>query len=76
MKKKFEFDSKLHKVTTVDCLECEHFYTGACDANAGGCKAYEPTRKITLDKDVKTIKAITKVILGFVTLLFLYVLFF
>lgn len=76
MKKRFDLNHKTNKATVIDCLECENYYTGACDARDGGCGAYEPTRKITLDKDVKTIKTITKVILGIVSLLCLYVLFF
>lgn len=76
MKKRFDLGNKTNKATVIDCLECENYYTGACDANAGGCNAYTPTRKITLDKDVKTIKTITKVILGIITVLFLYVLIF
>lgn len=76
MKKRFDLGNKSNKATVIDCLDCENYYTSACDGNAGGCNAYVPTRKITLDKDVKSIKAITKVILGIVTLLFLYVLFF
>lgn len=63
MKKKFDFDTKSNKATVIDCLDCEHYYTGACDANAGGCNAYTPTRKITMDKDIHTIKGICKAIL-------------
>lgn len=56
MKKKFDFESTTNKATIIDCLDCENYYTGACDGGAGGCNAYTPTRKITLSEDIKTIK--------------------
>ena len=56
--KRFDLNNKCNKATTVDCLECEHYYTSACDGNAGGCKSYIPTRKITMEKDIKHIKAL------------------
>lgn len=58
MKKKFDFDTTTKTTTVIDCLECENYYTGACDANAGGCNAYKPTRKITMEKDIKLIKGL------------------
>jgi hypothetical protein len=58
MKKRFDSDTNIKKVTTIDCLECEHYYTGACDAQSGGCDAYTPTRKITMDKDIRLIKTL------------------
>lgn len=56
MKKKFDFEDKTKTATVIDCMDCEHYYTGACDARAGGCNSYEPTRKITMAEDIKTIK--------------------
>lgn len=56
-KKKFEFESTTKKATIIDCLECENYYTGACDGRAGGCDDYTPTRKITMEKDIREIKA-------------------
>lgn len=58
MKKKFDFDTTTKTTTVIDCLECENYYTGACDANAGGCNAYTPTRKVTMEKDIRYIKAL------------------
>lgn len=54
--KKFEFDNKCSHTNVIDCMECEHYYTGACDGRAGGCDDYAPTRKITMDADIRTIK--------------------
>lgn len=55
-KKKFDFGTNTNKATIIDCLDCEHYYTGACDANAGGCNAYTPTRSIKMAEDIKSIK--------------------
>ena len=57
MKKRFDTNNT-NKASVIDCLECENYYTGACDANAGGCNAYTPTRKITMEKDIQHIKAL------------------
>lgn len=54
--KKFDFTNKPKKATVIDCLECENYYTGACDARAGGCGDYTPTRKITMTEDIKRIE--------------------
>ena len=59
MKRRFDNGKPTNKATVVDCLECEHYYTSACDGNAGGCKAYTPTRKITLEDDIRFIKALS-----------------
>lgn len=59
MKKMFDFAKKTTKATIIDCMDCENYYTGACDGNAGGCKAYTPTRKITMDRDIRFIKRLT-----------------
>lgn len=59
MKKKFDFDNKSKKSVIIDCLDCENYYTGACDGGAGGCDAYTPTRKITMEKDIRLIKGLT-----------------
>ena len=67
MKKKFDFDTKSNKATVIDCFDCENYYTGTCDAKAGGCNAYTPTRKITMEKDIRTIIALCKAILIIVT---------
>lgn len=56
MKKKFDFDNKTVHTAIIDCLDCENYYTGACDGNAGGCNAYTPTRNITLSEDIREIK--------------------
>ncbi len=56
MKKRYDFGDTYTSTTVIDCLECENYYTGACDGNAGGCKAYTPTRKITMADDIHTIK--------------------
>ena len=66
MKKRFDLGKNTNKTTVVDCLECESYYTGACDGNAGGCNAYTPTRKITMSKDISDIKAICKATLTLV----------
>lgn len=58
MKKRFD-NGTTNKVSVIDCLDCENYYTGACDGNAGGCKAYTPTRKITMEKDIRLIKGLT-----------------
>ncbi len=58
--KKFDFGKNTKKTTVIDCLDCENYYTGACDGNAGGCNAYEPTRKITLEKDIREIKSLCR----------------
>ena len=55
MKKKFDFGKKTTKATIIDCMECENYYTGACDGRAGGCDTYTPTRKMTMDRDIKDI---------------------
>ena len=57
-RRKFDFGKHTNKVTVVDCLECENYYTSACDGNAGGCKAYTPTRKITMERDICIIKGL------------------
>lgn len=54
--KKFDMDNKSTKVSVIDCLDCENYYTGACDGRAGGCDAYTPTRKITMADDIASIK--------------------
>lgn len=56
MKRRYDLNNKTNKASVIDCLECENYYTGACDALAGGCNAYTPTRKITMADDIKTIK--------------------
>ena len=55
-KKKFDFETKTKKAVVIDCMECENYYTGACDGSAGGCDAYTPTRKITIAEDIKHIE--------------------
>jgi hypothetical protein len=57
MKKRFD-NGKTNKASVIDCLECENYYTSACDGNAGGCNAYKPTRKVTMEKDIRYIKAL------------------
>ena len=64
MKKKFDFEDKTKTATVIDCMDCEHYYTGACDARAGGCNSYEPTRKITMAEDIKTIKRRQNIMFG------------
>lgn len=66
--KRFDLNNKCNKATTVDCLECEHYYTSACDGNAGGCKSYTPTRKITMVDDIETIKRRMNWLCGFTLL--------
>ena len=54
--RKFDFENCSTTADIIDCVDCEHYYTGACDGNAGGCSSYKPTRKITLAEDIETIK--------------------
>lgn len=63
MKKKFDLDTP-KKATIIDCMDCENYYTGACDGRAGGCDSYQPTRKITMAEDIETIKRRQNLIFG------------
>lgn len=62
-KKRFDLNRKSNVTNVVDCLECENYYTGACDSNAGGCNAYTPTRKIRMEEDISDIKRMCKALL-------------
>jgi hypothetical protein len=68
-KKKFDFSTTANVTTVVDCLECENYYTGACDAQAGGCNAYTPTRKIRMAGDIETIKRRLNIAIGLLALI-------
>lgn len=52
MKKRFDQDN----CKTVDCGECEHYYTGACDGRVGRCNSYLPTRRATLHKELRWLR--------------------
>lgn len=71
MRKKFDFGNKTTKVRVIDCLDCENYYTGSCDGNAGGCKAYTPVRKITMADDLKTIKRRQNVTFGLLSAVYI-----
>lgn len=51
--KRFEEDGK---ITTINCAECENFYTGACDGRTGECNSYLPTRHIRIEQEIGKIK--------------------
>ena len=67
---KFEFDNRPKNATIIDCMDCENYYTGACDARAGACNDYKPVRKITMEDDIKTIKHRLNVMFGVLITMF------
>lgn len=53
MEKRFDGWDDVPKV--VQCNQCEHMYTSACDGKDGECKSYKAVRGVSLDKKVNTL---------------------
>lgn len=53
--------------TSVDCNECEHYWTSACDGASPNkeriCYAYKVTRIVDLEKIKKNQRSLTKILL-------------
>ena len=54
MEKRFDGWDDAPKV--VQCNQCEHMYTSACDGKDGECKSYKAVRGVRLDNEVKSIR--------------------
>ena len=58
---------------TVDCNECEHWWTNQCDGASSGsqrtCGSYLPTRGIVIPAQIKALQSAVQWLIGAVALL-------